>query len=97
MRELTAELFSALTALGIIGLGFMILVGINANAQGIVQHPEPLLAKCDVDLSKSTPGHKRYICKNVLDFAPQNSGDYGNSKDDPKDPSNDPNRNHDER
>ena len=79
-------------------VGFLTFVTtLPSPAQGIAEDPKPLLVKCDVDPSGSGLTHRRYICKNVLDFGPINPDDYGHSNKDPNDPSNDPRRNHDER
>lgn len=58
--------------------------------------PGPMLMRCDVD-PNSPANARRMTCSHVLELPPVTVSDYGNSKDDPNDPSNDPRREHNER
>lgn len=92
------ELIKSAIAAAIIGLGLFALVAFDAKAGGYLdEDPKPVLITCDADVHASGLLNRKWTCKNVVDFGPTNPDDYGHSNKDPKDPSNDPRRNHNER
>lgn len=73
-------------------VGFLTFVTVTPSNSA----EEPLLMRCDVDPT-STDKARRFTCTNVLELPAVEVSAYGNSNEDPNDPSNDPKRNHDER